>query len=65
MVSNGGKSYYKTTITVIGKTGINYGTCQYKFKTLDVEKYLKRVKADFARRGELVKFGKVERVEVA
>jgi len=64
-MTKSGKSYYKTTITVIGKTGINYGTCPLNFKALDAEKYLKRVKADFARRGELVKFGKVERVEVA
>lgn len=64
-MTKGGKSYYKTTITVIGKTGINYGTCPLNFKALDAEKYLKRVKANFARRGEMVRFGEVVKVEVA
>lgn len=60
MATKSGKHHYTATFEIIGRTGLkNWFCADYKFSAKDPDVYIKRVVADYAKRGEMAIFSNV------
>ena len=60
MATKSGKHHFTAVFEIIGRTGLkNWYCADYKFSAKDPAVYMKRIVAEYARRGEIAIFSNV------